>query len=235
MKYPLLISPFTQKKTTSPVEMSEDTTFSGKYPLLKCDDKTSLYVFLLYLAKGISNPLSARAIEGYIITSIETRILRFTLEHMHKNHPYGLALEYTGIFSRQKLTHYEYPVQRLRWTNKRTYRRLERTLKRLREIRNIVRSYKSLFQALLEDIHGLELRSNIKRFTMKTHIHRSAFQREFPDGNEELLKYVNPSVELALKLKKLTSPDKINRDTRKKVLELLLHSASTMGFKAALD
>ena len=165
MKYPLLISPFAKKKTTSPVETSKDTILGSKYPLLQCDDKTSLYVFLLYLAKGISNPLSTRAIEGYIITSIETRILRLTLEHMHKNHPYGPGLGYTGIFSRHKLTHYEYPVQRLRWTNKRTYRRLERTLKRLREIRYIVRSYKSLFHALLEDVHGLKLRSNIKRFT----------------------------------------------------------------------
>ena len=87
MKYPLLISPFSKKKTTSPVETSKDTILGSKYPLLQCDDKTSLYVFLLYLAKGISNPLSARAIEGYIITSIETRILRLTLEHMHKKPP----------------------------------------------------------------------------------------------------------------------------------------------------
>ena len=209
-------------------------TLEERFPLLWSVDQQSLQALLLYMASGTSEPLHIRAIEAYIITSIETRILRLTLGHLQRHHRLGPILAYTGVFSKNNVTLHQFPTKIKQWTDRTTYDRLRKRLSRLRDLRELLRIYRNVYNSVRQDIQGLTVRFIATKFTHKMHMHRTMFQKKHPNRRMEIEKYINPSIELALKIKKLTSSDKMNRDTRKKVLELLLHCANTMGFKAAL-
>ena len=220
MKDCCLISPFNKRKAEGkPVE---EMTLEDRFSLLRSVDRRSLQALLPYMANGTSEPLHIRAIEAYIITSIETRILRLTLGHLHRHHHLGPILAYTGVFSKHNVTLHQFPTRIKQWTDRTTYNRLRKRLSRLRDLREVLGIYRNVYNSVRQDIQGITARS-------------ATSQKKRPNKRMEIEKYINPTIELALTLKKLTSPDRINRDARKKVLERLLHCANTMGFKAALD
>ena len=137
-----------------------------KYNCLEWRSSTKRNLLLLYFDRAAHNQLHHRAVEEFIITKTETRLLRKALKHFEKTrdgfllHQKDETISFNRLFDEKAHTW-------TTWCNDDTYNRLKATHNSILPYKHMFKSLRQFHQLLLRDTFDQLTRQDIHKMTNK--------------------------------------------------------------------